>query len=343
MGDMLRRWWPWIKLLLAVAIIGGVGWQFVKLLRDPALWAADIELRPGWLAACMGLYALAFAFPGFYWWRLLGAMGTRPTLVGAARAYYVGHLGKYVPGKAWALVMRATLIHPYGVRSSAAVATAIYETLTFMAAGALVAVVLLTVHALEESDRWQALGLLLLAGIPIIPGVFNRIVERMAGLARKAAQRQGGTEQEVKSLPRLGVATLFSGLGLTAFGWAAMGLSLWTILQGVLPEPPAWSWEAWGRYTAFITLAYVAGFLALPAPGGLGVREIILLRLLTPELSLSMGAERAAALAALAVALLRLLWTFAEVIMAGTTFLAPLVLAAKPQAELSTAPLTTDH
>ena len=84
--------------------------------------------------------------------------------------------------------------------------------------------------------------------------------------------------------------------------------------------------------------------MALPAPGGLGVREWFLLRLLTPELTPLVG-ERAEFVAAAVVALLRFLWTLAEVIMAGTTFLAPLVLAAKPQAETAPhpAPLTTDH
>ena len=53
MPAMRARWqrlWTWVKLLLAVAIIAGVGWQFAKLLRSPELWDHPPELRPGWLA-----------------------------------------------------------------------------------------------------------------------------------------------------------------------------------------------------------------------------------------------------------------------------------------------------
>ena len=38
-----RRWWPWAKALLAVAIVGGVGWQFAKLLNRPELWERPFQ------------------------------------------------------------------------------------------------------------------------------------------------------------------------------------------------------------------------------------------------------------------------------------------------------------
>ena len=44
-----------------------------------------------------------------FWYRLLRQLGQRPTALAAVRAYYIGHLGKYLPGKACALLLRATL------------------------------------------------------------------------------------------------------------------------------------------------------------------------------------------------------------------------------------------
>lgn len=332
-----RRLWPWAKLLLAVAIIGGVGWQFAQILRSPELQEHPPELRPGWLALCVVCYAAAFAFPATYWQHLLGVTGARPPVAAALRAYYVGHLGKYVPFKAWALVLRTMLIYPYGVRPARAVATAIYETMTFITAGALVAVVLLTVCALDESKRWLAAGLLLAAGLPIIPGVYNRIVDRLTALARKAAARQPGGEKEVGDVPRLQARTLLFGLVWTACGWSAMGMSLWALIQAVVPEPAPWTWEAWGRCTAFVSLAYVAGFLILFTPGGLGAREVILQPFLVPELALmplvgsayQLDADR---LAWVVVGLLRLLYIITEVILAGATYLLALALAPRPPA-----------
>jgi hypothetical protein len=319
MRTSLRAWWPWLKAVLAVAIIGGVAWQFAKLLRSPELWEHSLQPRPAWLALAAILYMLAFAFPALFWHRLLYVVGTHPPASASARAYFIAHLGKYVPGKAWALVLRVTLIRGAGVSAGLATLTAMYETLTLMASGALLAVALFSAQALESADRWKALGLLALAGVPIMPGVFNRLV---AFAGRKAATPP----------PRLRAVTLLSGIGLTACTWALMGLSLGAVLQALLPEAPPWDLESWGRHTAFVALAYVAGFLTLPAPGGLGVRELILQRLLTPELAHVVPPGQAAPVAVVVALLLRLLWTASEVLLAAAVWFLPAPIGHGPSA-----------
>jgi len=102
-----------------------------------------------------------------------------------------------------------------------------------------------------------------------------------------------------------------------------LGVSLWTLIQAVVPEAPPWAWQTWARYTAFVALAYVAGFIVAPAPGGLGVRELILQQLLTPELAQSSSPEQAGAMAVVVALLLRLVWTIAEVVVAGTLYFLP--------------------
>ena len=64
------------------------------------------------------------------------------------------------------------------------------------------------------------------------------------------------------------------------------------------------------RYTGYVAFAYVAGFI-VPTPGGLGVREIILQRLLATELA--PATDEASDLAWGLTLLLRLLWMAAEV------------------------------
>jgi hypothetical protein len=147
--------------------------------------------------------------------------------------------------------------------------------------------------------------------------------------------------------PRLRVQTLLFGLAWTSCGWLAMGLSLWALIQGIIPEETPFTWEAWGRSTAFVALAYVAGFLTLPTPGGLGTREFILRRLLTPELALAplISAELAGPLAAVVVLWLRLLYIITEVLVAGAVSL--LALALVPRAATASsaheAPGQVDH
>src|SRR5438128_7049286 len=189
-----RKLWPIVKTALALVIVAGVGWQFVKILRDPALQSSDqlqspgeilwewiAHARPGWLLLSACLYLIGLGFSNYFWLRLLRALGQSPSAAPSIRAYYIGHLGKYVPGKAWALLVRTTLSTGPGVRPSAAALTATYETLTTMASGALLAAVLFTWQAADTGNMtWRALGLLALAGIPILPGVFNLIVRRVS-------------------------------------------------------------------------------------------------------------------------------------------------------------------
>lgn len=311
----LRQWWPAVKVIVAVAVVGLVGWQFARTLQSPELWQQPLRPRLEWLAVGGMLYLLGLGFSAWFWSGLLRAYGERPSLLGVLRAYYVGHLGKYVPGKAMAVLLRVGLIHAEGVGTGVAALTATYETLTTMASGALVAVVLLSVYALDEADRWKALVLLAVAGVPILPGVFNRVVDRLTGLARRMASGSGD-KSETAVLPRLSSRMLLTGLAMTVCNWALLGLSLGAVIQAVLPDPPVWSVDAWGRHIASIALAYVVGFLALFAPGGLGVRELLLQRLLAAEFAQGMSPSQAEPLAVVVTLVLRLLWTAAEVLMA---------------------------
>jgi glycosyltransferase 2 family protein len=320
MSTRWKSWWPVLKTVLAVAILAAVGWQFMRILQDPSLQAADpqhrptpeifrdtlFEARPFWLVASGIAYIVGLFFFLAYWVLLLGTLGQRPKPPAAVRAYFVGHLGKYVPGKAWALALRTLLIRGDGVRLGIAALTAAYETLTTMASGALIAAVLLTWEAGREGLVWRALGLLALAGIPILPGVFNRLVRRTVAPFLRA---------DAEPLPPLRNRTLFVGLGMTAFGWVLFGVSLWAAVEAVRPDDVAWGPVPLTRCVAFVAVAYVAGFLALPAPGGLGVREFFLQQALEPELG--------PLLSVVVVLLLRLIWTVAEAFMAAVVWWLP--------------------
>ncbi len=316
MTTRLKRWWPLVKLLVGVIIVVLVGVRFVKDLL--ALDLRDLVLRPAWLALSALLYVVGLAFSAGYWNWLLWRFGDRPGLLASLRAYYVGHLGKYVPGKALALVMRASLITSPQVRFGAALITAFYEVLTTMASGALVAALFLAVWPPRVArSAWDPtlLGvlLLLLAGLPLLPAVLNRLVR---GLARRF-QRLATFR-----LPELSIGTLLAGVAMTAVGWLLLGLSLWAVLQGLLPVAVDLDGAGLARFTAMTSLAYVAGFMALVVPSGMGVREVVLLQFLPPEVP-DAGRASSEAIAATAILVLRLVWTAAELLVAGVLYFWP--------------------
>jgi glycosyltransferase 2 family protein len=246
MNARWRRWsWPVAKAFLAVAIVVAVGWQFWHDLQREQLQIVTPNV--GWLALSAGLYLLGMGFSACFWYRLLRVFGERPTWPVAVRAYYLSQLGKYLPGKAWALMMRGTLVRGPDVKLGVALIATFYEVLTMMASGALLAAVLFAVAppALVSDTvdpHWLGLCLAAVCGVPLLPAVFNRLVGRLAQRFQKV---------ESFRLPRLGPLT----------------------------------WEVATRYTSIQALAWVAGFLAVVVPGGFGVREWLLNEFLGPELA----------------------------------------------------------
>jgi hypothetical protein len=303
-----------LRIVLAVAIVLGVGWQFARLLAQPELWERPWRLRFDWLAICVGCYVFGLACWGAFWLRLLHRVGRRPPAGAAFRAYYLSHLGKYVPGKAWAILMRTAFLP--GVRPGVAALTAAYETLTTMAAGALIAAAVIPWLLVgQESLGAQAFGLLALAGLPLLPGVFNWLIARVAAPFVDPAD----------PLPRVRWTALPEGILITSGGWVLLGISMLALVQALVPGPPAASAEFAIRCVAFNALSYVAGFLALPAPGGLGVREAILQQLLAAELRTTHpDGDIAAGLAALTAIVLRLVWTATDLLAAGVTYVWPM-------------------
>jgi uncharacterized membrane protein YbhN (UPF0104 family) len=303
MGTTWKGWgWPVLKGVLALAVLAAIAFRFYDDLRQ--LDRTRLELHPGWLIVSAFFYLPGLLLSAWYWHHLLHVFGQRPRLLATLRGYFLGHLGKFVPGKAWAVLLRAHAVSGPDVRFGIAVITTFYEVLTTMAAGALVAAVIFAIDPPEVPGLdWHPLlaGVLLLivCGVPLLPGVFNFAVGRMSARFRRV---------ESFRLPPLRPATLLVGLGVTAVGWLFLGLAVWALLTAVLREPPAFSLHVWMRCTGSIGLAYVAGFLVVFLPGGLGARELFLAALLAFA-----AAERGPIEASVLV--LRLVWTTVEVTM----------------------------
>ncbi len=290
------------RLLLAAKLLvfGLVVWFVRGTLEDAWRQLGEHEwtLHPWWLLAACGLYLLGLLPAGVFWWRILRVCGQDARLSEILRAYYIGHLGKYVPGKAMVVILRAGLIHGRRVDPGLAAASVFAETLTMMAVGAGLAAAVLAVYVREEQGLfWGAIGLAVASLIPTIPPVFRRLA-RWAGVGRSRPEVR-------ESLQKLGYATLLSGWIGMVLVWCLLGLSLWATIRS-LGVDSLGPWEHFTGYVAAVSLAMVAGFLSL-IPGGLGVRDVVLLRMTARLLPLSAGE------AALAAVMLRLVWLMSEI------------------------------
>jgi len=100
-------------------------------------------------------------------------------------------------------------------------------------------------------------------------------------------------------------------------GWCLLGSALGFAIRAVAPEPPPPSLDAALADLGAMALAYVSGFFVLVAPGGLGIREVILQYALSPRFEPALGSTLAAALAVVVSLVLRLVWTVAELAAVG--------------------------
>lgn len=263
------------------------------------------ELNPGWLVACGLLYLASLAPSGLFWRRLLIAMGQSPGRFETLRAYYIGHLGKYVPSKALVIVLRAGLIRSNRVDTTLAAVSIFYETFTMMAVGAMVAgAVIVVMFRHQTTLALIAAGMAVMAGLPVLPPVFQRLA-RLAGIGRK-------DPTVTAKLAQVSYGTVAGGASGIALGWVLTGLSLWAALRAGGFASNEGTLHDMGLCVATAALAVVAGFLTL-MPGGAGVREFVLIELLASPFG------EAGALVSALVA--RLVWLVAELVISGILYM----------------------
>ena len=296
----------WILAAAKVAIVALVAWairgtlvEAFEQLRDHS-W----RIQPGWLALSGVLYLVGLLPAALYWHSLLHALGAKPSLLATLRAYLIGHLGKYVPGKALVVVLRVGLLRGAQVEAATAGVSVFLETLAMMSVGAGVAAFIL---ALWFPGQWYfiaiATGLFLAAGLPTIPPVARRLL-----MWFKIKRFQ---PEIVEQLDRVKPQTYLLGWAGLAVGWVVIGMSLWACLRGLGIEGNFW--RDLPLLTASVSLAMVAGFLSL-IPGGAGIRELVLTQLLAMQPEIDAGE------ALLSAVLLRVVWLLFELIFSAILY-----------------------
>lgn len=289
------------KLAILLAVLLAVAHTF----RDAwgQLGQQSWSVEPLWLLLAGLLYVLALAPMALYWSGLLSALSHPPGLLDAFRGYLLGHLTKYVPGKALTLVVRAAAVRREGTPAAPIVATVFIETLTLMAVGAALSALLLPRELQERiANPFVTALFALVALLPAVPPVTKRIL----GVVLR---RQ--IEEASRDRPLLFVYSwqlFIAGVVAALISWVFMGWSVWATVRaiGVLDVAPIGNLDLWVVAAA---LPVVAGFLSM-IPGGLIVRDGLMILLLKTQLE-----EPAAAL--VVTALIRVIWLVSECLACG--------------------------
>jgi glycosyltransferase 2 family protein len=278
------RWSVWARrvLLLVVAIfVGATLWRLGRGFRS-----SQIELHWPLLLLVTGCLGITNLMQAMAWVQLLNRMAHRllpipPILSG----FMAGQLARYVPtGKVALLVVRTAAIGHLGLPARLVASSIGIEVLAWLTMGVLIGTATLFV----AGSRLAGLGPVLSTwSLPLASATVIAIVVLVT------VDRRRFPTWALRLVRAEGVGPILS---WSVLGWQA-GSWLGPALQGLLlPLAVGASFaEAWPNVGMFL-LAPIAGFLAVVAPGGLGVREAVLSYALAPQL----GASRALAVALLA-------------------------------------------
>jgi hypothetical protein len=264
---MGRTTWRAIQWVVALAIIAfaasDLAGAWSRLREQPVEWA----IRPSLLIASACVVWTMYAILIEAWRAMLRGWGDRLRFGTAARIWTVSSLGKYIPGKVWAIAGMAVMAQRAGVRRWTATASAV--VLQALAVGTGAAMVGAAGSAsLESRYPWVpaalvALVVLSVAGIALL--LWPPFIGRLLLLVRVEAE---GTSP--------GAAAVLGGALANVVAWTGYGIAFWLLARGLFDVP------AFTPALAITTFAasYVAGLLFLPAPAGLGVRESVVILML---------------------------------------------------------------
>jgi len=250
------RW----RSVAAVGIVfaGGAFLTRALLQSREELVQLSLRLSPAKLALSLAFLMLCFACQPLMWQRILRDFRHRLTYRAAFAVYYVTALAKYVPGSVWAYVGMAH----YGRRANLSAGTTVFSTLLQQAVicggSVLFFAATLLLWPQGKWTRWVAGSIWALGTAALL----STIPKRLLGVA---AVRLLGKKAEVQ-FTRTAII-----VALTYFmaSWVFFVIGYYWLLDGIYPS----SWRAVAIYSGVYAISWLAGFLAVVSPSGLGIRE----------------------------------------------------------------------
>ena len=264
---MRRTLWRVAQTVIVAAVLWFAGdrlWQqWHQTSRSDLHLSLDVPLL---LVASLIVFA-TYLLLIEVWRAVLACYGTSLPRGAATRIWFASNLGKYLPGKVWQISAMTIFVTRYGVTAAVAGAAAVLITIANVAAGF---AYVLAVGA-QSLSNWggpratmsaTTVLVILLVAAPLL-------ADGWSALARRFRYPHLAVRMPLR-------ASAIALLG-SAVAWMLYGVAFRLFAKSLIGATTG-SWSAWG---AAYTLSYLAGYLTLISPGGLGVRELTLSQLLT--------------------------------------------------------------
>lgn len=241
----------WLGRLLAIgagAFLLRQGWIHRQDLLTALEGFSTVRVAGAWW-----LYAIASLLLSLAWPLTLRGLSYRVPLPALAVLHLQSQLAKYLPGGVFHFAQRHGSSLQWGLRHTGLVAALAIESLLLVGTASLVAAGVMGDSRLASLPTWVVRLLYMLPLLLPLTG---------CGLWIWSRKRVRRGEPGLAAGPLLGVFALNLAFFLLS------GLALVTL--GDLPGHPA-SWLGW------LAMAWICGYLIPGAPGGLGIREGVLM------------------------------------------------------------------
>lgn len=242
---------------IVIAVAGGV---FVVRAIASQWSSVESSLRDAdwvWLAIGVLTAALAMLAVALPWKRALTLVGIDAGWRACVTWYFVGEIGKYVPGGIWPVVGRAELARRGGHPRAGAYASVALSLGALYLADLLLVTLLVPLRFVGEASGWLWVLVLLPVGLALL---HHRPLGWFVELAEKAMKRP----LDVRIPPWSESLALIASY-LPA--WLLIGTATWCVARAFDPD------VGWLTIAPAAMLSWVVGFVLVPVPGGVGVRE----------------------------------------------------------------------
>lgn len=273
---------PLVRRVVTGLLFGAALWfAFVTIGRHwDSVRSAGRALTPDWgrvvLSAALVLACYAVLIET--WRRMVRTWGSALGFGTAARIWLVSNLGRYVPGKVWQIGAMGVLAQRAGVAPEAAVGSSLVLAIVNILAGL---VVILGRGSGALAVMHVPLAVTLTASAAALVATLT-LPWALPGLVRLFNTTTGRSVH----IPRVPLAAILSAFVGCALAWVGYGVAFALFAAALVPAPEAATTNA---HVVAFALSYLAGYLAVFAPGGIGVRELSLAALLTGWLGYGSG------------------------------------------------------
>jgi len=261
MKQALKKLGQWFKPLSGLIFVVAAGVFLV--VKVVGVWsdflAAMASMTLGWILGAWVMAALSMVGIAFGWHLTLDESDIRLPFTSTLADYLVGEIGKYIPGGIWPIVGRGELVHQRGHERPPSYLS-----------------VLVSLISLYIVSGWiSTIGLALTGGIDRI-GTFWWVVLAVGSVGASAFFHTGVRVMLLRYARLLPFVNLPPSFELAPVGprpvlaylgaWTANGASAVMVGRAAGVDDAA-------ILAIAAVFSWLVGFVFIPAPGGLGVRE----------------------------------------------------------------------